>query len=107
MARVFDSGQSVRDELITVLAVRNGMRQSRLGVAVSTRHGGAVVRNRKKRLIRESFRLVRAELPAGLDYVVLPRPGKALTIGALQSSFRRLAPKVADRLGESEPQSQS
>ena len=107
MARLFDRGQSARDERITLLAVRNGLSQSRLGVAVSTRHGGAVVRSRKKRLIRESFRLIRPDLPGGLDYVVLPRPGKPLTIGALQDSLRRLATQVARRVNEANGEAES
>jgi ribonuclease P protein component len=44
---------------------------TRLGVVASRRIGGAVVRNRAKRLLRELFRLHRSELPAGLDLVVV------------------------------------
>ena len=47
---------------------------SRLGVTVSRRVGGAVVRNRVKRRIREWFR-ARCEQPGpGLDLVVIARP---------------------------------
>ncbi|HDZ20000.1 MAG TPA: ribonuclease P protein component [Phycisphaerae bacterium] len=96
-ARVFAAGQSARDELVTVMAVANGLRQARLGTAVSKRLGGAVRRNRMKRLIREAFRLIRCELPGGYDYVVLPRSGARLTVGGLQESLRRLAPRAADK----------
>lgn len=51
--------------------------QPRLGMAVSKRvHRNAVVRNRIRRQIRESFRLQRQALPA-LDFVVLARPAAA------------------------------
>ncbi len=51
--------------------------QPRLGMAVSRRvHRRAVVRNRIRRQIRESFRLQRPTLPA-LDFVVLARPAAA------------------------------
>lgn len=51
--------------------------QARLGMAVSRRvHRRAVVRNRIRRQIRESFRLKRPHLPA-LDFVVLARPAAA------------------------------
>jgi ribonuclease P protein component len=60
---------------VTVLAVPNDLRHPRLGTAVSVKTaGGAVRRNRIKRLIRESFRLHRQMLD-GLDLVVLVRPG--------------------------------
>jgi ribonuclease P protein component len=46
---------------------------SRLGVTVSRKVGGAVVRNRVKRRIREWFRVRRASLGGGRDWVVIGR----------------------------------
>lgn len=46
----------------------------RLGVSVGRRVGGAVERNRVKRLLREAFWAVAPELPAFYDYVVVARP---------------------------------
>jgi len=46
----------------------------RLGVIASKRVGGAVKRNRAKRLIRECFRSCRETLPAPCDLVVVARP---------------------------------
>jgi ribonuclease P protein component len=49
----------------------------RLGVTASRKVGGAVVRNRVKRRIREAFRAQRALLPQGSDVVVIARPAAA------------------------------
>jgi ribonuclease P protein component len=49
----------------------------RLGVTVSRRVGGAVVRNRLKRRIREWFRAEARTLPAGVDVVVIGRRAAA------------------------------
>ena len=49
----------------------------RIGVTVSRKVGGAVVRNRVKRWIRECFRRRRSEFPAQVDLVVVARPAAA------------------------------
>ena len=48
---------------------------SRLGLVVGRRIGGAVQRNRVKRLCRECFRTHPDLLPVGVDLIVIARPG--------------------------------
>jgi ribonuclease P protein component len=63
------------DRFISVLAVTNELDCARLGLAISIKAAGnAVKRNRIKRLVRESFRHHQTLL-AGLDLVVVVRPG--------------------------------
>jgi ribonuclease P protein component len=48
---------------------------SRLGIVVTRKIGGAVSRNRIKRLCRECFRTCPDLLPCGADLIVIARPG--------------------------------
>jgi ribonuclease P protein component len=49
----------------------------RVGIAVPRKIGGAVVRNKVKRRLRESWRAQVGRIPAGRDYVLVARPGLA------------------------------
>jgi ribonuclease P protein component len=72
--QVFDRGRRVHGKFVTVLLLPNNLPASRLGIVASRKLGGAVARNRAKRLIREMFRQhVRAGSGPGFDAVVIPR----------------------------------
>lgn len=59
------------------LWITSGEAPARLGLTVSRKVGGAVVRNRVKRWIREWFRKTRSTLPTGLRLVLIVRTGAA------------------------------
>jgi ribonuclease P protein component len=58
-------------------------RASRFGISVKKALGGAVVRNRIKRRIREIVRRNRTEIPTGWDIVIHPRSSVAQAAFAL------------------------
>ena len=70
--RVFDAGRRVHGRYLTIVFAPAPDSSSRLGIVASRKLGGAVVRNRAKRLIREAFRTTTAFHPAA-DLVVIPK----------------------------------
>jgi ribonuclease P protein component len=69
--RAYDQGMRVHGRYLTLFALPNSLDVPRLGVVATRKLGGAVQRNRAKRLVREVFR--RNKPAAGLDVVVIPR----------------------------------
>lgn len=75
--RVFRQGRSHagRDLVLYVFSRGEEAGEPRLGLAVGRKVGGAVERNRVKRVLREAFAAEGARLPAGSDAVVIARAG--------------------------------
>ncbi|MFN8442226.1 MAG: ribonuclease P protein component [Caldilineaceae bacterium] len=66
-------GKSLSDRYIVFSYLTNGLPYSRFGFVVSTRLGGAVVRNRIKRQLREIMRLRMLTTQPGWDIVIIAR----------------------------------
>lgn len=95
--RVYERRASASDARLLVFVLRNELPYARLGLSVGRKHGGAVVRNRWKRLLREAFRLSLAELPKGVDIVCIPRGGEPV-LAELRVSLTRLVARAMKRL---------
>jgi ribonuclease P protein component len=95
-------GRRIGDGFFAVTATLNQSGVPRLGLAVAVRAaGGAVARNRIRRLIRESFRLHQREIPA-VDLVVSIRPrARDASPRALRESLAALWKKVGEQCATS------
>ena len=106
--RVFSRGTRVDSALFLLVAAENRNGHHRLGLAAGRRVGGAVQRNRARRLLRESFRKNKHEGTGTLDLVLV---AKQEILGRSQGEvereyrncLRKLAARAAGRRGAAPP----
>lgn len=109
---VYKRGRSVANRHLVVYAFERPADEratgegARLGLSVSRKVGGAVERNRVKRVLREQFATSGATLLPDVDVVVIARPGVAeyeeergsAALGdRLRELLERLTPATAGR----------
>lgn len=110
--RVYSRGRRAAGRWLTIVVCPRGEGDTgpRVGLSVSKDHGGAVRRNKLKRLFREAFRLEQHRLPQNVDLVMIPRrrdedfPLDELRAEIVELSHKALAGKPRPRRAE-EPRS--
>jgi ribonuclease P protein component len=92
---VYRVGKSYANRMIVLYVLKNSSRTTRIGFVTGKRLGGAVVRNRVKRLFKEAYRLNQAKLALGCDLVVIGRvPVVGQSQTAVTQSFMNLCRKA-------------
>jgi ribonuclease P protein component len=96
--RVYDRRRSVSNDILILYAAPNELSHNRLGLSISRKFGGAVKRNRMRRLFREAYRLSRHQMSTGLDLVLIPRPNVQPILADLTAMLPKLVGQVARKL---------
>jgi ribonuclease P protein component len=85
--QAYEHGIKIHGRFATTFVVQTALPVGRLGIAATKRLGGAVERNRAKRLVREVFR--RHKIVPGFDVVVVPkRELLDASLTALENEYR-------------------
>jgi len=86
--RVYRNGRRRTSRQFIVFSAPNGLERSRFGMSIGRALGGAVVRNRIRRRLREILRHHRQEISSGWDIIFHPRASVAT------SEFRALTEEL-------------
>jgi ribonuclease P protein component len=95
--QIYQQGTRLHGRYSTVFVLANQRPIGRLGIAATKKLGGAVERNRAKRLIREVFR--RNKVAPGFDVVVIPKRELLQTsLIALETDYRNTLERTFRRI---------
>lgn len=70
---VYRRGTSIPDRYIVLFYKKNNLEYNRTAFLASKKVGNSVLRNRAKRLMKESYRNLCEELPIGYDFIFIAR----------------------------------
>jgi ribonuclease P protein component len=90
--RVYRDGRRQASRHFIVFSAANGLERSRFGMSVGRALGGAVLRNRIRRRLREVLRRLQQEIPSGWDIILHPRASVA------SAKFQALAAEILSLL---------
>jgi len=86
---------------VLIVAARPDRGPARLGITASRKIGGAITRNRAKRIVREAFRAQRELFPPGIDLVVIVRkPPGTMKVADVAEEWRGASKQLARRMEE-------
>lgn len=89
--KVFSKGKKIFSSHLTLIYLEENC--LKVGYAVSKKHGGSVIRNRIKRILRESFRSFTSDLKQNFFFVFIPKVSKEYSLEDFKKNMEYLFKK--------------
>ena len=94
--RALKQGKDFTDIFFKAYLISSEQNSSRIGVIASKKIGGAVERNRIRRIFKEAFRGLKPEILKSVDMVILPRAtAKAIKPDELKGRLKKALQSVS------------
>lgn len=72
-SRAYKKGKSIGDRYVVVFYIKNNLDYNRTAFLASKKVGNSVRRNRARRLMKESYRLLGLNFEQGYDFIIIAR----------------------------------
>ena len=90
-SKVFNKGKRLYSKKLTLVYIEE--KSLKVGYAVSKKHGGAVVRNKIKRILRESFRSFIPSMVQNFFFVFIPKVSEDYSLESFKENMDYLFKK--------------
>ncbi|MBE7035766.1 MAG: ribonuclease P protein component [Ruminococcaceae bacterium] len=87
--QVYKKGKRAYHKNFILYSLPNNLDCNRLGIKTGKKLAGAVQRNRIRRLVKESYRLLEADIKVGFDFIFVAKDG-ALTADSLEETMKAM-----------------
>ena len=103
-ALIYNKGKSVGERYIVLFFKKNGLPYNRLAFLASKKVGGSVIRNRARRLMKESYREIKEDLADGYDIIFIARKTirdrkKADVLSSMSAAVRKAGAIAKNKKG--------
>lgn len=94
--RVYKRGKYYVGRIMVVYVLPNRTKRNKLGISTVKNFGTSVLRNRCRRLVKESYRLMEKDIDRGIDIVfsIRKRNGVAPTFNEVQKEMKYLLKRI-------------
>lgn len=70
---LYSKGKSIGDRYIVLFYKKNGLEYNRIAFLASKKVGNSVIRNRARRLMKQSYRQLESDVGTGWDLIIIAR----------------------------------